>query len=427
MTTPAASVLQTLKSQLAVQRGIELDLKSKVFDLAKLVDKHKMTSNLIKDGVHAASHLAARLDEQTKLFADLFEKLEINSSEPIAAPVERQDADTQCSANTHSASSASQGNTASDVWKTSMSQKKAKAAKKAAAPKTAEAGAASFASKAATPKAAQAGAASSSSSSSPKAATPASSSGAQPLRTKPPRAKLEAIAFKITDQPKGASYAEALKKLRGAINVEEIGCKISGVRRSQGGEILLEVEKGGATSALATKVAEVLGSSASVRRLTPTTSIEIRDLDEGVEKEDVVAAIRVLEGSAQCDVLSLRPSYGGTIRAIVRMPSEAASRVVGEGKLKVGWVNCRIRACVQVTRCYKCHGYGHMANKCKRADSTELCLTCGLPGHKAATCTGTPSCLSCKGAGKSSFNHRSGSGACATYKEELLRRSKAQK
>ena len=34
------------------------------------------------------------------------------------------------------------------------------------------------------------------------------------------------------------------------------------------------------------------------------------------------------------------------------------------GKLRLSWVNCRIRENVEVARCFRCHGYGHLSRGC---------------------------------------------------------------
>ena len=49
--------------------------------------------------------------------------------------------------------------------------------------------------------------------------------------------------------------------------------------------------------------------------------------------------------------------FGGVQTAVVSLTEADARRLLGFGKLRVGWVNCRIREHVEVARCFGCHGY----------------------------------------------------------------------
>ncbi|GBP95660.1 hypothetical protein EVAR_67866_1 [Eumeta japonica] len=50
----------------------------------------------------------------------------------------------------------------------------------------------------------------------------------------------------------------------------------------------------------------------------------------------------------------------GTQTASVTLAAVTAQKVVGEyGKIRIGWVNCRIRTVLRPVRCYKCEHFGH--------------------------------------------------------------------
>ncbi|CAB0040024.1 unnamed protein product [Trichogramma brassicae] len=51
---------------------------------------------------------------------------------------------------------------------------------------------------------------------------------------------------------------------------------------------------------------------------------------------------------------SLRKAYAGTQVAVVALPDELAAAALKLGHVRIGWVNCRIRAREEAARCYRC-------------------------------------------------------------------------
>ncbi|CAB0039186.1 unnamed protein product [Trichogramma brassicae] len=90
-------------------------------------------------------------------------------------------------------------------------------------------------------------------------------------------------------------------------------------------------------------------------------------------------------------VKSLRKAYAGTQVAVVALPDDLAATALKLGHVRIGWVNCRIRAREEAARCYRCWSPGHVAARCKGPDRTELCYRCGQKGHQAKDCKGQPS------------------------------------
>ena len=87
-----------------------------------------------------------------------------------------------------------------------------------------------------------------------------------------------------------------------------------------------------------------VGKRAQFSALVSTRSLEIRDLDETVKKEEVVSALCLalgrpaFEGSCR-----LFTRFGGVKTAVIRVAEAHAARLLQLGKLRIGWVECRIR------------------------------------------------------------------------------------
>ncbi|KAH8324763.1 hypothetical protein KR067_008065, partial [Drosophila pandora] len=127
-------------------------------------------------------------------------------------------------------------------------------------------------------------------------------------------------------------------------------------RRTAKGDLLLELAAGKDAKVLDLRqtLSQVLGEAASVRAVTEETNIEIRDLDDLTTKDELVAAI-VAQMSTQEEafrVKSLRPGYSGTQVATLGAGPDLASKILSEGRLRIGWTVCRVRERKAQRRCY---------------------------------------------------------------------------
>ena len=91
------------------------------------------------------------------------------------------------------------------------------------------------------------------------------------------------------------------------------------------------------------------------------------------------------------------------------------------GKLRVRWVNCRIRQLVKVARCFRCQGYGHVSRDCLLPGRKDACWRCGGASYVAKECKAPPRCLKCAYRGEKDVAHVSGSGSCPILRAELRR------
>ncbi|KAF6198905.1 hypothetical protein GE061_006928 [Apolygus lucorum] len=90
------------------------------------------------------------------------------------------------------------------------------------------------------------------------------------------RRKRKALVIKVSDQ---ISYAEVLQKLKDKVNPAEMNTEIRKIRRTGGGDVLLEVEPTSTISDAFKKAVENAVGEGLVKDLKPRASIEIRDLD----------------------------------------------------------------------------------------------------------------------------------------------------
>ncbi|XP_060665300.1 uncharacterized protein LOC132797561 [Drosophila nasuta] len=165
---------------------------------------------------------------------------------------------------------------------------------------------------------------------------------------KPPRRRRrpDAIIIQPTD---GISYSEVLKLVTRSNDskLQSVGEQVRRVRKTAGDGLILEMGMNSKPSMLKMKdeLSEALGLKAKVRALTQETILEIRDIDCLVSKEDVLVACEKLsQANLELSAIkALRPGFDGMQLAIVSMPKEAASSILQNGKIRIGWTSCRVR------------------------------------------------------------------------------------
>ncbi|CAB0036638.1 unnamed protein product [Trichogramma brassicae] len=240
----------------------------------------------------------------------------------------------------------------------------------------------------------------------------------QSLKPRPPPRRVhhrpDAIIIRAND---ASTYAEILKKLKGNPALQQtVGSSVNNIRRSAAGALVLQLKKGVDNApALGEELGKVLGTVATASALLHTSTIEIKDLDECAAKEEVTTVLDALLGvpvSKRDPVKSLRKVYAGTQVAVVALPDDLAATALKLGDVRIGWVNCCIRAREEAARCYRCWSPGHMATRCKGPDRTELCYRCGQKGHQAKDCKGQPSCVLCRERGADDYRHATTSSSC---------------
>ncbi|EFN71729.1 Uncharacterized 50 kDa protein in type I retrotransposable element R1DM, partial [Camponotus floridanus] len=68
---------------------------------------------------------------------------------------------------------------------------------------------------------------------------------------------------------------------------------------------------------------------------------------------------------------------------------------INRERIYMMWRRYRVKEYLSVTRCFKCHGYGHIAKNCACPD--QLCEICGSKEHLKANCgvRDKPRCINC--------------------------------
>lgn len=104
----------------------------------------------------------------------------------------------------------------------------------------------------------------------------------------------------------------------------------------------------------------------------------------------------------------------------VQVPGKYLHKLVSLGKVYLQWRIYKIKEYVNVTRCFKCHRFGHIARVC--SEQEQICETCGNKGHIKKDCTKKDSqqCINCVRVKRKEFNkHDTRSKDCPEYKKQI--------
>lgn len=225
---------------------------------------------------------------------------------------------------------------------------------------------------------------------------------------------------KIIVKAEGKSYAELLKRLKNNVNIEQAGIDIKRVKRTQKGDLLLEVRDKEKAMELKESINRNL-EDVSVIQKTNEVTLHITDIDGDIEENELKEEIKKnnKDNGDNIQILALRQMRNGNKAATIKAERKIAEGLLKTGKIRIGWVQCDIRKRIQITRCFRCLGYGHRTGDCQGEDRSDLCIKCGKKGHVAKDCNNPPYCTTCNKDG-----HRADQMVCPTFRKLINQESR---
>lgn len=214
------------------------------------------------------------------------------------------------------------------------------------------------------------------------------------------------------------SYSEMLRKIKAGTEVQALGNNISSVNEKRGGHLRVVLDKK-ATGAedLSRAISSAVGNSSTCIRHSHTSRIEIKDVDAEATDDEIVQAIsKVSSPAINVKILSKRKVGRGTQIVTVSIPASIAKKLLSD-RLRIGYVNCRVRCIIEVKKCFRCQDYGSSRDNCKASDRSNLCWKCGSEGHKSRECSSEAKCFLCKD--EVSNEHVLGSYKCHNFRRAL--------
>ncbi|XP_068150177.1 uncharacterized protein [Drosophila tropicalis] len=148
----------------------------------------------------------------------------------------------------------------------------------------------------------------------------------------------------------GMSYSDMLKLVTRSqdAKLQAVGESVQKVRRTAKGDLLLELNQVGAknVSKIQQDIDSALEGQVEAKSLANLVRLDVLEMDEEATKAELCQAVSMQLSLkvTEDDIKSLRPSYGGSQKAILCLPANMAEPILKAGQLKIGYSVCRVRA-----------------------------------------------------------------------------------
>lgn len=254
-------------------------------------------------------------------------------------------------------------------------------------------------------------------------------SGGQPI-VRPPNTN--SITIFPTD--KHATSDDTKNLVQNLIKPEALKLHIRGMRKTKNGGIIIsserkdDIEKLKKSEQLTTSGLKVEETSKKLPKVIvlgiPSTITEkeffeclfeqnIADKDCSLSKDQFDSSVKLSHKSGKKEA--------STCNFILELTPTLRKLLINQQRIFIHWTSCPVRDYTIVTRCYKCHQYGHSAKYCRDPDST--CGHCSGKGHSIKECPNQsepPKCATCIKYKKPS-SHKTGDEQCPARKIAVAR------
>lgn len=236
-------------------------------------------------------------------------------------------------------------------------------------------------------------------------------------------------------KPKDSSQKNSKTKLDLVTGVDPVrsDIKIKSVKHIKNGGIVVSCGDAKDAGKFVQLAEEKLSSGYNVHVLKKIhPRIRITGLSENFSpetlKEYLLKQNESVVHAENCNVLNVSTIKNNSkvYQATLQLDAVSYNRALKAGSLIVGFDVCRVYDAVQLTRCYRCNGFNHTSQSCKRA---VVCPRCGS-GHGVKDCTVSDNelrCINCTHANdkyKKLYSTKHAvwnSQECSVYKDLLLR------
>ncbi|KAL4097641.1 hypothetical protein QTP88_022384 [Uroleucon formosanum] len=214
------------------------------------------------------------------------------------------------------------------------------------------------------------------------------------------------------------SYADMLKRFKSSGEMQRVGEALNAITKTKDGHLRIVLSRGtNETENLQTAIKNIIGNEVSCTRLSDTSIIEIRDADEEATDDEILEAMQMRAGNnASIRIISKRKLDRGTQIITASIPTSKINMILST-RLRIGFVNCRVRRKIEAKKCFRCQGFGHTSADCINEERRNHCWQCGEVGHKLKDCKNEAKCLLCKE--EATSDHPLGSYRCHAYKRAL--------
>lgn len=243
----------------------------------------------------------------------------------------------------------------------------------------------------------------------------------------------------VVIKPKDSKQTNAATKidLLHHVNPVKSDLAISRVRHIGGGGVVISCPTSEAAARLSEEAGRKLSDKYTVRESKPfCPRIRVVGVTENLEADTFLSYMRkqnqhVFSGVQDdglkvisVDIVKSREQQKTTrpkiYQAVIETNVAVFNKILSAGKLFIGYDCCVVYDAIEITRCFNCCAYHHVAKNCR---SRKVCPRCSGE-HEVRDCTSDAlKCINCFNAHKVSsgiqFNHAAWDRNCMVYQRKL--------
>lgn len=185
----------------------------------------------------------------------------------------------------------------------------------------------------------------------------------------------------IIIKPKNQEQKSSDTKREIKKSIDPTDLEISGLRTLSKGSVVIECKNKETISKIKEKAQDKLGDDYEVtvpKKRMP--KIKIVGLSERLAPEIIEEKIKCQNNYLESENVSIKVTYvrenkkgRGSFTAIAEVSANAYRLLMKEEKVNINWDRCKIYDALEVTRCFKCSGFGHKAVQCKSQTACPKC------------------------------------------------------
>lgn len=255
------------------------------------------------------------------------------------------------------------------------------------------------------------------------------STAAPEKRILPPKEKCEVVLIKPEKEDKRNNEEIKAAVLKGLSKVRK-NLKVRSIRQMRKQGLVVEVMTQRDVEVIEScdlrKIGFVMERPKKIDPSAIIYGVE-REYKEEDLKEDLVKKNLDISSESEAEeakklikfVHSFKAKDERRVNWIIQLPPKYHKALTSKGRAFLMWRSYGIRNYVNVTKCYKCHGYGHIAKAC--SSQSQLCSFCGSDDHLRKDCRRkeSPVCINCTRAKRKETGHVVHDQKCPEYMRHL--------
>lgn len=206
----------------------------------------------------------------------------------------------------------------------------------------------------------------------------------------------------VIESSDSSKVSDVLSEVKKVVNPRDDPVKV--IRQTSRGNVILECNDQVSVTTVKNKL-NAIGGSVFSARLPKQVQPEIKlvGLNEFLDQADILTQLKsqnpdvISESSTVVirDVKKIVTRSSTYYTVYIQTDCDTFEKIMSRGKLCVMWSRLRCYQVLPDSRCYKCHKFDHIADKCPLGDNVKICPKCS-GSHDGKECDSSEyKCINC--------------------------------